>query len=93
MSATSQLNHVFEPNGDNKMDLISAASLGDLSLVETILQNNCADVNQLNSAGWTPLMYASHYGHYNVIRLLIQHNCDVDYRDESQGNSSHVGRQ
>jgi len=85
MSSISQL---YDENGELKFDLITASSLGDLSLVELILRNSIADVNEPNSSGWTPLMYASHYGHYNVIRMLIQYNVNVNYQDSSQGRSA-----
>jgi len=63
------------------MDLVSASSIGAYSTVDDILRNNLEDVNTVNSSGWTPVMYAANYGHFNIIRLLIRYGCDVDHRD------------
>jgi len=69
-------NQMSEP-----MDLVSAASIGSYSVVEDILRNKLEDVNQVNASGWTPVMYAANYGHFNIIRLFIRHGCEVDHRD------------
>jgi ankyrin repeat protein len=81
----STINQTFE---STNIDLISAVSVGDMCAVENILRNNFADVNEINSSGWTPLMYASHYGHFNIIRILTQYSCFVDYQDQMQGRTA-----
>lgn len=63
------------------IDLISATSIGDYNTVEDILKNNLEDVNNVNASGWTPVMYAANYGHFNIIRLMVRYNCDVNHRD------------
>lgn len=63
------------------MDLVSASSIGAYSTVDDILRNNLEYVNTVNSSGWTPVMYAANYGHFNIIRLLIRYGCDVDHKD------------
>ena len=42
----------------------------------------------INSCGWTALMYAAHYGHFNVCRTLIHHNCQVDLREPKEGRTA-----
>lgn len=64
-----------------KHDLITASSIGDLRLVQTLLQEKKVEPNATNSGGWTAVMYAAHYGHYNVIRMLVDHGCDVNLRE------------
>jgi len=66
---------------EESMDLISASSVGDYGVVDHILKNQLDDVNKVNVSGWTALMYAANYGHYNIIRLLLRHNASVDQRD------------
>ncbi|CAG2106272.1 unnamed protein product, partial [Medioppia subpectinata] len=62
-------------------DLVSATSIGDYSAVDRILSNNLEDVNAVNKSGWTALMYAANYGHFNIIRLLVRHNVNVNFQD------------
>src|SRR5690242_8205680 len=33
-----------------------------------------ADINQQFNNGWTPLMYACHYGKYKIVNLLLKTN-------------------
>jgi len=33
-------------------------------------------------------MYAAHYGHYNIIRILTQYSCLVDYQDQIHGRTA-----
>jgi len=69
------------PQMSDPMNLVLASTLGAYNAVEDILRNNLEDVNTVNSSGWTPVMYASNYGHFNIIRLLIRYGCDVNHRD------------
>lgn len=40
-----------------------------------------------NASGWTPLMYAAHYGHYNVIRVLLQHGANSSLQEPEGGKT------
>lgn len=63
-----------------EMDIITAASMGDFRRVQLLLKDG-ADASAVNSSGWTPLMYAAHYGHIGVVRVLLEAGCDVDQRE------------
>lgn len=39
-----------------------------------------ASINHLNKNGWTPLIYACYYGHYNVVKLLIDYHVDINMK-------------
>ena len=39
-----------------------------------------ATVAARDSRGWSPLVWASFYGHDDVVAALLQHQADVDYR-------------
>ncbi len=41
-SVMSSISQLYDENGELKFDLITASSLGDLSLVELILRNSMA---------------------------------------------------
>ncbi|XP_054165457.1 ankyrin repeat and SAM domain-containing protein 3-like [Oppia nitens] len=62
-------------------DLISASSLGQYNVVEEILCNHLEDVNVVNDSGWTPLVYASNFGHFNIVRLLLRFSAEVNFQD------------
>ena len=63
-----------------EMDIITAASKGDCRQVQLLLQEG-AQAGAVNASGWTPLMYAAHYGHVAVVRVLIEAGCDVEQRE------------
>tara|TARA_B110000090_G_scaffold174100_1_gene195481 strand:+ start:530 stop:724 length:195 start_codon:yes stop_codon:yes gene_type:complete len=38
-----------------------------------------ADINATNSSGSTALIQASHFGHYEGVKLLLEHNATADF--------------
>jgi len=44
-----------------------------------------ASINHLNKNGWTPLIYACYYGHYNVVKLLIDYHVDINMQSHHHG--------
>ena len=40
------------------------------------------DVNEQNGSGWTPLHYASHYGHVEVISALLAAGADKTLKNK-----------
>jgi ankyrin repeat protein len=58
--------------------LISAAKQGNmLDLRRAML--TCADLNCVDSQGWTPLFHAAHRGNGEAVKLLIQAGADVNH--------------
>ena len=59
-----------------------AARNGDLEHVRECL-NAGVDQNEHPGMphGLSPLMYASHYGHVEIVRLLAEHGANVDFSD------------
>ncbi|RWS25439.1 Ankyrin repeat and SAM domain-containing protein 3-like protein [Leptotrombidium deliense] len=68
-------------------DLITAASVGDMRLVQSFLRKS-VNPNITNTSGWTSLMYAANYGHYNVVRLLIECGADVNLQEWVYGRTA-----
>ena len=64
-------------NTDGEL-LIDASRDGDLATVQRLLSSQGVDVNYKNSGGVTALMWASHYGHIEVIKALLQQNANID---------------
>lgn len=54
----------------------------DKSKVEMLLSGG-ADVNAKNRDGWTALMWASWYGHKDVVSLLLANGADVNAKDSN----------
>lgn len=51
---------------------------GYVKPVRELLENCKADVNIPNTSGSTSLIQASHFGHAEVVRLLLRHGANVD---------------
>ena len=69
-------------SGDEFMllsDLQNAVIGGNLSAVKNFV-SDCADrCNSILNSGWTPLAYASNFGHVKVVEALIDAGADVNF--------------
>ncbi|KAH8196644.1 hypothetical protein TruAng_009203 [Truncatella angustata] len=70
--------------------LAMAASNGDLEQVKAVLggkAKSLVDVNAPDEDGTPPLVYASCFGHENVVQALVDAGVDVDKQDRNQWNA------
>ena len=68
---------IIEFNKDSRSALHQACLTGDLSFVETIINENKKGVQgQCGNLGWSSLHYAAVGGQIEVVKLLLQHGCD-----------------
>jgi ankyrin repeat protein len=58
-----------------ELTLPTAAMIGDLAEVQRLVGSG-ADVNEQDSGGWTPLMYAAQKGRLEVAELLLEKGAD-----------------
>jgi uncharacterized protein len=65
-------------------DLGMVCRRGDVATVRRLLEES-SDVNQIDEAGWTPLMNASAAGHLQVAALLIDSGANINFRDQDRG--------
>ncbi|ETS77507.1 hypothetical protein PFICI_11381 [Pestalotiopsis fici W106-1] len=80
---------------DEKKDILQrslamAASNGDLDQVNSILGGKgkaIVNVNAVDDDGTPPLVYASCFGHENVVQALVDAGADVDKQDRNQWNA------
>lgn len=61
-------------NRNDETPLMLAAIKGQTDLAQTLIDKG-ADVNK---PGWTPLHYASTYGHLALMNLLLEHHAYID---------------
>jgi uncharacterized protein len=61
------------------MNLHQAAMDGNLTVVEELLKNEDININTL-SEGWSPLHLAAHFGHIEIVRLLLEQGADVQVK-------------
>lgn len=47
-----------------------------------------SDINGRNATGWTALMYAAHYGHFQVVDELVRGGCDVNAVEPTNGRNA-----
>ncbi|EWZ31680.1 hypothetical protein FOZG_14796 [Fusarium oxysporum Fo47] len=71
-----------EHNEGEKL-LLSAAKYGHIHVVRVLMEASKTNANPKDDWGWTPLMWAINYRHSAVIKLLLEHNSDVNIRDKT----------
>ena len=62
--------------------MIRAAKRGDVVALRKAI-NPDADLNAVDSQGWTPLFHAAHQGTTEALNLLIQAGADVNHGNET----------
>jgi ankyrin repeat protein len=63
-----------------KAMVMSISADDDKTVVELIKMG--ADVNFVDSFGWTPLLWAANYNHPEIVQILLKHGSFVDSADE-----------
>ncbi|WKY07141.1 hypothetical protein Q1695_006950 [Nippostrongylus brasiliensis] len=61
-----------------RMDAHTAASIGDVNVIQALLANKKLDPSEKNLSEWTPLLYAAYLGHHNVCSALIEAGAKTD---------------
>ncbi|EPY80860.1 ankyrin repeat and SAM domain-containing protein 6, partial [Camelus ferus] len=73
-------NHVNLVNGDGATPLMLAAVMGQLPLVQLLVERH-ADVDRQDSVhGWTALMQATYHGNKEIVKYLLNQGADVALR-------------
>ncbi|XP_006886937.1 PREDICTED: ankyrin repeat and SAM domain-containing protein 6 [Elephantulus edwardii] len=73
-------NHVNMVNGDGATPLMLAAVMGQLPLVQLLVERH-ADVDKQDSVhGWTALMQATYHGNKEIVKYLLNQGADVTLR-------------
>ena len=62
---------------------------GIADVADTLMKTNRWDVNERDSTGTTPLIWAARYGHEEVVRLLLrQKHIQLDQQDANSGRTA-----
>ncbi|XP_053423821.1 ankyrin repeat and SAM domain-containing protein 6 isoform X3 [Nycticebus coucang] len=78
--ADEEPNHVNLVNGDGATPLMLAAVMGQLPLVQLLVERH-ADVDKQDSVhGWTALMQATYHGNKEIVKYLLNQGADVTLR-------------
>jgi len=77
MFSTAAFADAQAPSFEVVMDMIVKASIGDVVGVDEMLQQGL-DVNQRDSVGNTPLLFAARYGRTPLVDYLLEHGANVD---------------
>jgi ankyrin repeat protein len=71
----------LEPDHD---DVHAAAKNGDTDEVAALLSMDNRLTRTFDADGWSPLHLAAHYGHADIVSLLLHNNAPVDLRSTNQ---------
>eukprot|EP00116_Pleurobrachia_bachei_P002050 sb/3462312/ len=76
---------------DDGFSALHLAALNNHKTVAEIMirEGNC-DINIRNGRLQTPLILAVSQGHTAIVELLVEHNCEVDARDEEGDTALHL---
>jgi ankyrin repeat protein len=69
----------FLRNSDGETLLIMAARCGHAAIVDRF--RNEIEVDEVDNDGWSALLCASHQGHSDCVRLLLEAHASVDQPD------------
>ena len=88
--SSSKLTFTSSSSSSSSSSSIRTTKSKSLSLLQesspSILSSKYkASINHLNKNGWTPLIYACYYGHYNVVKLLIDYHVDINMQSHHHG--------
>uniref|UniRef100_A0A669BQ67 Euchromatic histone-lysine N-methyltransferase 2 n=1 Tax=Oreochromis niloticus TaxID=8128 RepID=A0A669BQ67_ORENI len=73
---------VYHIEEDGYTGLHHAAKLGNLEIVNMLLETGQVDVNAQDSGGWTPIIWAAEHKHVDVIKALLNRGADVTINDK-----------
>jgi len=76
-----------DSDGDDNLDAHRAASIGDMDILEDILEEDESLLLTTDKNGWSPLHEGVRAGHLDIIDFLLEHGADVDEETEGGENA------
>lgn len=74
---------IIDNYGNNALSI--AVDFADQKMIKLLLSKS--DLNELDKGRWNPLMIAVHFGHEDVLRLLIEYGALIDKQGENGRNA------
>ncbi len=71
---------------------MKAASSGDLTAVQALLQEAATDTNAKDIFGRTALMYAASAGHTNIVLALLEDGADAQTKNINGGTALELAK-
>jgi len=59
----------------------------NLNEIIKLVKNNIS-VNEVDNIGWPALMSASYYGHFKIVKYLVEHNADINAKNHDNDNDT-----
>ena len=72
--------------------LMKAAREGNLTYLETALENSCVNIDGIDNLGCTALMIAAAHGHMAIVQALINAGCCLDVVDGQGRNAAQIAQ-
>lgn len=66
--------------------LLQAVSAEDLNLVQTLLDQSTAMIDEQNEKGESPLLIAVHHNMIDIAKILVDHGANINLQDHIQDN-------
>ena len=79
-----------EREGNQDTPLGRASRSGAFEFVKILLVDIGVDVDPRDKRGWTPLLYASRFGHLDIARLLVDNGADVNAKLQDHFSALHL---
>jgi ankyrin repeat protein len=67
--------------GDGATSLMDAADHGSVDIAKYVLTIPHVNTEAKNNIGWTAVMFAARRSNIDMMKLLLDHGCDIDARD------------
>lgn len=88
---TTLLDTIIDISDENgNTGLLVASANNQLEVLQFLIKNHHAKINQSNGCGWTSLHHACLYGHNEIIKELLKNGASFTMRNELGATPLHT---
>jgi len=81
------LNEIVQYLGAHEVEINTQNKNGEIPLIVDYLLDLGVDLDDTSTEGYTPLIWATRNGHMECVKLLLDGDCYVDFKDREGKNS------